>query len=323
LIDHKQYDALTTGAALYLPAEYGILSLTDKDRADFLQRMTTNDIAALEPGQSTVTVLTSPTARILYVFTVLCRANDLLLFPAEGQTHALAQHLRGQIFFMDAVKVNNLSPENVRCRLIGDQSETVLQSFGLDIALADEGTWQERDGLLAVKQHNYGVPGYDLMVSHEQQSVVMERLLAAGVTTIDPAAYHTRRVELGRPAVGHELTEDYSPLEAGLAWTCAENKGCYTGQEIIARQITYDKVTKTLVRLQSAKQLNVGDEIRADDPASGRVMGTVTSNAYSPALDSPLSLAILRRPHNEVGQQVQVSTETGNEVATVIDLASF
>jgi len=315
LIDHKQYHALTEGAALYMPPAYGVLSLTDMDRTDFLQRMTTNNIAALQSGQSTVTILTSPTARILYVFTVLCRADDLLLFPAAEQTDALAQHLQSQIFFMDAVKVHNLSQENVRWRLMGDQASAALQSLGLDIVQAAEGAWQEQNGLLAVKQSNYDVPGYALMASHEQQATILENLLTTGVITVDGPAYHARRIELGHPFVGHELTEDYSPLETGLGWTCAEDKGCYTGQEIIARQITYDKVTKTLVSLQSAQPLNIGDEIRATN-GTGRPLGTVTSTAYSPALDSPLALAILRRPHNEVGQQVQV----GSEVATVIDL---
>jgi folate-binding protein YgfZ len=116
-------------------------------------------------------------------------------------------------------------------------------------------------------------------------------LLGAG------AAYHARRVELGRPAPGAELTGEYNPLEAGLAWACAENKGCYTGQEIIARQVTYDKVTRMLVGLHSARPLAAGAALTAD----GREVGAVTSVAWSPALDAHLALAIVKRPHNAAG----------------------
>ena len=76
--------ALTSGAALLPRPNAGVLALLDDDRADFLQRMTTNNINVLQPGQAAVTVLTSPTARIVHVFTVLCRADDLLLLPAPS-----------------------------------------------------------------------------------------------------------------------------------------------------------------------------------------------------------------------------------------------
>ena len=80
----------------------------------------------------------------------------------------------------------------------------------------------------------------------------------------DDGAYTARRVELGRPIPGRELTGDYNPLEAGMQWVCAENKGCYTGQEIIARQVTYDKVTKTLVGLRCHAAVAIGETVAVD-----------------------------------------------------------
>ena len=127
--------------------------------------------------------------------------------------------------------------------------------------------------------------------------------------TPSPTRSFTRRVELGRPAAGAEMVEEYSPLEAGLAWACAENKGCYTGQEIIARQITYDKVTKTLVGLRLP--LLFGSDVLARDAA-----GTVTSVAYSPALDAPVALAIVKRPYNTPG----TASQAGDQEATVVSL---
>ena len=119
------------------------------------------------------------------------------------------------------------------------------------------------------------------------------------------------RIELGRPLAGHELTNAYNPLEAGLAWTCADNKGCYTGQEIIARQITYDKITKSLVGLRSAHLLPVGAEIIAD----GRAIGTVTSAAESIGTQAPIALAIVKRPYHEVGVAVTVDNQPAEVVA--------
>ncbi len=123
----------------------------------------------------------------------------------------------------------------------------------------------------------------------------MTRLAAVGAVVLEGEdAYQARRIELGRPLPGAELTGEYSPLEAGLAWACAENKGCYTGQEIIARQITYDKVTRTLVGIVGDDPLSAGAALTAD----GRDVGTVTSAAQSPLLDSPIALAVVKRPHD-------------------------
>jgi folate-binding protein YgfZ len=305
------YTALTQGAALLAQPRAGVIQLTDADRADFLHRMTSNDINALRPDQSAVTVLTSPTARILYVFTVVCRADDLLLLPAADQTAGLARHLRGQIFFMDKVKVQDVSDQWARLRLAGPRAAQAAVALGIDTVGLEGNAWTASGDVLAVAQPDYGVPGYELLVPAEQAQAVTAALTAAGGQPVDQAAYDVRRIELGRPAPGAELVEEYNPLEAGLAWACAENKGCYTGQEIIARQITYDKVTKTLVGLTGPLPFRPGAEVTVD----GRAAGVVTSAALSPAL-GPLALAVIKRPHNTPG----VAVTTDGQTATVAAL---
>jgi tRNA-modifying protein YgfZ len=310
-IDEPEYTALRTGAALHMRSDRGLLQLTGADRVDFVQRMTTNNIVILEQGQSAVTVLTSPVARIQYVFTVLQRGDLLWLLPAGDEVEQLSRHLRSQIFFMDKVKVENLSGLFRRMRLIGDQSAATLAAAELPAPAAE--TFAEQDGIVVFHQAAFDVPGYELIVPGAEVEAVQARLVGAGALLLaDDDAYTVRRVELGRPAVDHELIEEYNPLEAGLAWTCAENKGCYTGQEIIARQITYDKVTKTLVGLRSDHPLAAGAEVKVD----GRAVGAITSAVYSPMLESHLALAVIKRPHNSTG----VTVEADGQPAKVIDL---
>jgi folate-binding protein YgfZ len=311
-IDQADYVALTHRAALLARADAGVLRLTDTDRHDFLQRMTTNNITALRPGQSAVTVLTSPTARVLFVFTVIASASDLLLLPAPGQSQTLARHLRGQIFFMDKVKVHDLGDQWARLRLMGPKAAHALMALGLDVMTLATNGWTAQDDLMVVAQPHYEVPGFELLVPVEQATNTISVLATAGVRSISDDAYHARRVELGRPAAAAELVEEYNPLEAGLAWACAENKGCYTGQEIIARQITYDKVTKTLTGLRLSGVVAKGSEVTVE----GRPVGTVTSVAHSLSLDAPIALAIIKRPHNAPGTTAQV----GGHAATVVAL---
>lgn len=307
------YLALRTGAALQLRSTTGLLVLTDTDRSDFLHRMTTNNINALKPGQAAVTVLTTPTARIAFVFTVICRENELWLVPAEGETAALGHQLRGQIFFMDKVKVRDASADYRVLRVMGAQAETQLNAAGFNLTLPADSSWQEAEGVLVLKQLEYDVPGFVMVATADQFEPTVARLAAAGVVILpDDAAYQATRVELGRPLPGRELTGDYNPLEAGLAWACADNKGCYTGQEIIARQITYDKVTKHLVGLRSASLLRPGATLQADE----REAGAVTSVAHSPTLDKFIALAIVKRAYAAPGQQLQAE----GVLAEVVDL---
>lgn len=300
------YRALHNGSALQIRRESGVLQLGDSDRQDFLHRMTTNEINKLRPGRSTVTILTSPTARTLFAFTVVIRDDDLLLLAAPNETDALARHLRGQIFFMDAVTLTNVSAAWTRMRLMGNQAGNVLAVVGINLDGAADGAWNERDGLYAVKQERYDVPGYELVVPAERTDDLLSSLVDAGVVLVEDETYNVRRVELGRPMAGAELVEAYSPLEAGMGWVCAEDKGCYTGQEIIARQITYDKVTKTLVGLRGQEPMILGAEVMAD----GRSVGNVTSVAYSPAIDAHLALAVLKRPANQPGVRVVVDGQS-------------
>jgi folate-binding protein YgfZ len=305
------YLALRDSAALQQRPNAGVLVLTDADRSDFLHRMTTNNINALKPGQSAVTVLTSPTARIVFVFTVICRPDALWILPAPGETAALSRYLRGQIFFMDKVKVQDASAQLSRLRVMGPLAAEKLAEAGLALPQAADGAWLEADDIVVVQQLGYELPGYELIVPAAQVEGMVAQLSACGVATLaDDAAYQARRIELGRSLPGQELTGEYNPLEAGLAWSCADNKGCYTGQEIIARQITYDKVTKTLVGVRSNALLTRGVELLAE----GRAVGTITSAAYSPTLAAPLALAVVKRPYNEVGQVLQAG-ETVVEVA--------
>jgi len=308
----QAYAALTKRAAILEQPEAGLLVLTDTDRNDFLHRMTTNQINKLMPGEATVTVLTSPTARILFAFTVLARTDELWVLPAMAETAALERHLRGQIFFMDKVKVRNASAAYRRCRIMGPHAEQILANVGFAVATLADDRWLEQEGDVILKQTRFDVPGFDLIVPQERYAALLTKLTDAGATLLaDDTAYQSYRIELGRPIGGHELTDAFNPLEAGLIWACPDNKGCYTGQEIIARQITYDKITKSLVGLQSSSVLAVGAKVTEH----GRAVGTVTSAATSIESQTPIALAIVKRPFHEAGTTLLVDNQPVSVVA--------
>lgn len=317
-METEAYHALHTGAAYQMRAETGVLQFEDADRVDFLQRMTTNDIAVLQPGRSAVTILTSPTAKILFAFTVLALGDKLLCLPAPGQKEALGKRLRGQIFFMDKVKITDVSSDFVRVRLMGPRASALIQEslgnkFNVNFTSAENDHFVEQQGCFVLQQFHFDVPGYEILLPPEIQRQVVQQWSSCGAVELtDARSYHTRRVECGQPAVGCELVDEYNPLEVGMSWACPDNKGCYTGQEIIARQITYDKITKSLVGIQSNFELHSGTDVVVE----GRKAGKVTSAAHSPRLNRYIGLAVLKRPHNAPGTLVQVD----DEEATVVQL---
>lgn len=290
----------------------GVIALTDADRVDFLQRMTTNDIARLKPGEAAVTILTSPVAKIVHVFTVLAREDALWLLPAPGESGALARHLRGQIFFLDKVKVQEVDAEWRRVRVVGNDAAKAIQKAGLALPTQDD-RWVEGEGVLVLAQARYEIAGYELVVPADRFDATLNALGGAGVGIFEnQAEYEALRVAAGRPAPGAELTGEYSPLEVGMEWACAEDKGCYTGQEIIARQRTYDKVTRTLVKLRSGSLLEAGAPLVAD----GREVGKVTSAAVDPDSGEPIALGVVKRPHNAGGSRLLA----GNTAVEVVEI---
>jgi tRNA-modifying protein YgfZ len=123
---------------------------------------------------------------------------------------------------------------------------------------------------------------------------------------LSDAEYEILRLEAGLPAAGHELTEEYTPLETGLEQLVSTSKGCYTGQEVLARQVNYDKVTRHLAGLRLKAEVPAGSSVTSE----GKPAGIITSIAISPRL-GPIALAVLRRPYHEPGTAVSVGEIKG------------
>lgn len=295
----------------------GYIRVSGDDRRDWLDRQSTNDLRALAPTRAVRTVLTSPTGRILDVLTVLDEGDALGLVPLPGYAQRTLRYLRGRIFFMDKVKVADASDEVGLLLCEGPDIGAVALALDMTrLPALDEvmSTRVERISLRAV-----GLPGVAglaslLVLPRSGLAAIEARLNAAGIAPIDDATYEILRVEAGLPAPGHELSEAYTPLEVGLNDLIAEGK-CYPGQEVIARQITYNKVVRRLVKLHLEAAVPEGAEVRVDD----KVVGTVTSSVTSPR-EGPIALAILRRPYNEPGTHVNIRAGETSTTGTVISL---
>lgn len=290
---------LKSGGYYFLP-DGGWLHIQGEDRATFLQRQTTNDVGLLQAEQPLVTVLTSPTARILDVLILLHEENEIGVITLPGYAERTARFLRSRIFFMDKVAVIDDSANWAQMELVGEQA-------GEMAATLCQG--KEFEGARYLPLPPTLSLGYRLLLPRRAAPIAQSTLAAAGWIEISTEERHILCVEAGVPAPHSELTEEYTPLEVGLQFTVSSTKGCYSGQEVIARQITYDKVTRRLRGVKLSAPAPVGARLWAEDGASA---GELTSFAQSPRFGA-IGLAVIKRPYDESGTKLQIgeSLETG------------
>lgn len=218
---------------------------------------------------------------------------------------------------MDKVTIMDASAEYVQVELLGPAAEDVFHQLGL-AAPSGESTIQS--GQLyggQVRLLAQGSWGYRLLFSNQIAGDCLQALAGAGAVRLAPESYAVLRVEAGRPEAGQELTEEYTPLETSLDWAISDTKGCYTGQEVIARQITYDKVTRRLVGLKLEKSAGPGDRLWPVDEK--RPAGAITSAVDSPRY-GPIALAIIRRPHESPGTILRIGDQDSHALSTVTPL---
>jgi len=320
------YQAAVESAAFFVQPTSGYLRVSGADQTAFLQRQTSNDLKLLGPERPLLNVLTSPTARILDVLYLLQSTDeggepviDAITLPGRGAE--TSGFLKSRIFFMDQVAVRDLSAEIVQVDLIGPQASAALQKAGAaQIPTVDAIVATAMQGVLLRilnPEPAFGL-GFRLLVPEQDSEKLLQMLAETGATPLSAESYLFLRVEAGQPEADYELTSDYTPLETGLEAAVSDNKGCYTGQEILARQITYDKVTQHMCGLYLEETRSSGERVWFE----GKAVGTLTSCVRSPRFGA-IGLAILKRPHHTPGTALRIGIQPEEGVPAVVTTLPF
>lgn len=301
------YRAALEGAALYESAARGRIWMRDRDRAALLHRLSTNHIERLAPGAGADTVLTTPIGRIVDLLGVYALADALLLISSPGRGPALANHLRKNIFFNDKVKLEDATQALGQLALYGPQAGALLAARGLPGAGLPargiaEAAWGDAP-LYVAACRPLGGAGYWLIAAPAALADLAAALRADGAATLDEPTHEVLRVEAGHPAYGRELSQEYIPLETGLWDAVSFNKGCYVGQEIIARMESRGRLAKSLRGLRLAEPPRLPAEPAAPLAkldAGGKEAGDLTSVVESPR-HGLIGLAYVRTAYAEPG----------------------
>ncbi len=308
-----EYETVTTGAGLYDASHLGRLKASGDDALDLLQRLSTNNVAALGPGQGAPTILTTDRGRILDVVTVVHAGDHLLLLTSPGMAGAVTEFLE-KYTIMEDMAVEDVSASSAVPSLWGPGSGALLQSAcGASLAELPLHHTAEAEvsgcPVRVVRAAMGDVPGYYLFSPADTAGAVWRGLLSAGATPLGEEVYELARIDRGVPAYGSEMGEEYNPLEAGLIGSIDFSKGCYIGQEVIARLDTYQKVQKYLVKM--AFDPNAAVWPGAVLTHEGKSVGKVTSVAQDPRLGRPIGLAYVRPGQAVAGLQLELEPPAG------------
>jgi folate-binding protein YgfZ len=301
------------------------LLATGPDYLDLLQRLSTGDVASLGPRQGRPTILTTAKGRIVERLFVHCRdEGGVLSVAGPGAGARVIEHL-SRYSFAEDLGLSEITHATFQFLLVGPRAVSAMEAIGLEPPEA----FQLRPASIGGADVNilgqdgcsgdgFSIEGPDDL-SAEVWDAFLPAVERAGGRPAGDEPIESRRVLRGLPASGHELTEEHNPLEAGQWEAVSFDKGCYVGQEVVARLRTYEKVSRALVGLD----LPAGAALPARGAPlfdGGRRVGDLTSAVLPPDREAPVALGYVKRNALRVDLELRIGDDDDAVTARVVDL---
>jgi folate-binding protein YgfZ len=303
-----QYRILREGAGLVAGDDRRLIAVRGSEAADYLHGQLTNEVEALAPGEGCYAALLDRKGRMQGDMRVLRTGDDeLLVEVADVAVDAVLRHLGMYKIGRDA-EVADVSAELAVLSVIGPAAREVASTG----PLSPEHAHRELD-LAGTSARAVATDlGIDLIVAADTRDAVGAALRERGAEPVSREAAEVVRVESGRPRFGREMSTTTIPQEAGINERAVSfTKGCYIGQETVARLHYKGKPNRHLRGLRLAAPVASGDAVRLGERELGQIGTAVLSPAHG-----PIALAILRR-EGEPGAKVSVGEGTE---ATIVEL---
>ncbi len=323
-----EYTALKTRAAVVDLSFRGRLCLTGADRVRLLHGQVTNDVQKLQAGEGCYAALVTNKGKFQADTNIYALEAELLLDFEPGLTRAISERIDHYIV-ADDVQVVDVAPHYDLLSVQGPRAAEVIEKLGLPVPLPTKllgvAHWADPTlgDLYIARQVRTGTAGFDCFIPIAASGMVFDKLMLAarqfGGGAAGFEALELARFEAGIPRFGVDMDETNLPPEAGIdARAVSYSKGCYIGQEVIARIRTYGQVAKALRRLRlsdGAGPLPVrGDKLFKD----GRDVGYVTSAHFCPTLQANLAMAYVRREANSPGTELTLRYITADEAKVTV-----
>lgn len=308
-----EYLALTREAALIDLSFRSRVCLLGADREKFLHGQITNDVLRLKVGEGTYGALVTAKGRLETDLFAYKLQDEILLDFEPGLTERISDRLAKYIIAED-VQIVDVAPFYSLLSVQGPRSRELLANAAVGALPEKPLTWTKNSSangdLYVIHSGRFGLTGYDLFVPDADAQALAERL----ATTIKPAgieACEISRIENGIPRFGVDMDESNLAPEALSDNAISYAKGCYIGQEIIARIRTYGQVAKALRLLRLPNDLQHLPPRGEKLFKAGKEVGFITSATLSPKHGGKVALGYVRKEANSVGESVDLAAPNG------------
>lgn len=300
------------------------MTVTGPQAAETLAGLVTSDVLALQPGHGQYAAALTPKGKVITDLRIFRRGDGSLLVDAPAAAAAGFLAMVRKYVNPRLARCDDVSPALACLGVIGPHArQVVAHALGCSPAAFDLLPPYASSELpfggatvLAARVPDFGIDAFACFVDTGVAGALRDTLVASGAPSADDAALEVLRIEAGRPAWGIDMTDETLTQEAGLDALDAISytKGCYTGQEVVARLHFRGHVNRLLRGLRA----EVLPEGEASVVAGDAEVGSVRSRAVSPRLGA-VALAMLRR-EVEPGATVTVRSAEGDVPATVVAL---
>lgn len=314
----SEYEALHTSAGLADLSLRGRIIVTGEDRITWLQSIVSQDILPLQPGQGRYSTFMDHKGKMLSYFRVFIRPEEVVIEDVgERGEHTYAAFRKFLLYGTKAKMAKGIESQGLFLLSGPKATEILNKSLGVEaenlaslqsIPFSFEGT----EGFLA-RTEETGMPNFELFVPLDALSSVWTHLLKTGdplgLKPIGKATLETVRIEAGLPRLGPDINERIVPPEANLEGIALSlSKGCYPGQEVVARMDTYGSVKRRLVGLVIEGTNNDLPEAGAKLFSGTREVGWVSSSTFSPLLQKPIALGFPLRDFTKPDTPLEIET---------------
>ncbi len=310
-ISSEAYNAAFGTSAWHRRNDLTLIRVYGSEGLDYLNRITTNELRDLRPMMHRQTILCSDKGRIVDVLHVLVEEQYLTLLVSKSGVQLVGEHLR-KYAVMDDVRFELPAQQPLIVEWLGPQSQQAMRFALTSLLESTDSRYVSRsndDGIESVVLPLGTLPEAGSLVISYADADAKQRLLERFASTaheLEDAVYEVLRIEAGIPKESMELNEEHNPLEANLLHLVNFKKGCYIGQEVIARLDSYNKVKQRLVGLRVERSTVSGSIIEVD----GQAVGQISSAAESPRFGA-IALGYIRTEHALEGKECLVKDIEG------------
>ncbi|MBI4457146.1 MAG: aminomethyl transferase family protein [Acidobacteria bacterium] len=319
----QDYNVLRCHAGLADLGPLSLFELVGQDATVFLQGMISNDVKVLRPGEGCIAVILTPIGKMIADLIVLKFSEERFWILCRRELKGKTMDSLNRFIVSDQVELNDISNHSV----VGVVGPLSAERLARSVKVLPQKAFDHGeiivDGLSIriVRDTRFGVDGYQLWLPVDRWSDGVTRMKEqCGLTFAGRQAIDILRIEAGIPIYGMDYDGSNLPLESNLDHALNFNKGCYTGQEVIARVAYLGSVSKKLMGLlvQGDTIPKRGEEVVVENQPAGRI----TSATISLKLGQPVALAYMLKKFLMPGTEVELKLSEARATVHRLPLVS-